>query len=160
MKTTLALQSTHRFSNRLKLLRKKRKQGKIAGATKRRQSLTKDRRNLILSKTGGRCHICGGKIKKSEKWQADHVLAQAYGGKHSIENYLAAHSICNNYRWHYGSEEFQWIMKLGVWLRTLIQNRDDLAMALAERFIKYERHRITRQKTNSVKSGVKSTMQG
>lgn len=148
MKTTLALQSTNRFSNRLKLLRKQRQQGKIAGSTNRRQALTKEQRNLILSKTGGRCHICGGKIKKGESWQADHVLAHAHGGEHSVENYLAAHAICNNYRWHYGSEEFQWIMKLGVWIRTLIEKRDNLAMSLAERFIIYERHRITRQKIN------------
>src|SRR5688572_20269673 len=159
MKTTLALQSTNRFANRLKLLREQRRQGKIAGSTNTRQALTKEQRNLILSKTGGRCHICGGKIKKGENWQADHVLAHAHGGKHSIENYLAAHSICNNYRWHYGSEEFQWIMKLGVWIRTLIEKRDNLAMTLAERFIKYEQHRITRQKTNSVRSAVKSTME-
>ena len=155
MKTTLALQSTRRFANRLKLRREQRRQGKIAGSTKRRQALTNEQRDLILSKTGGRCHICGGKIKKGENWQADHVLAHAQGGKHSIENYLAAHSICNNYRWHYGSEEFQWIMKLGIWIRTLIEKRDNLALALAERFIKYERHRITRQKSNSVKSVVK-----
>ena len=158
MKTTLALQSTHRFANRLKLLREQRQQGKISGTTKRRQSLKKDQRNLILNKTGGRCHICGGKIKNGENWQADHVLAHAHGGEHSVENYLAAHAICNNYRWHYGSEEFQWIMKLGIWLRTLIERRDDLAMALAEEFIKYERYRITRQKSISVKSAVKSTV--
>ena len=159
MKTTLALQSTHRFANRLKLLREQRRQGKIAGSTKRRQALTNEQRDLILSKTGGRCHICGGKIKNGEKWQADHVLAHAYGGEHSIENYLAAHSICNHCRWHYGAEEFRWIMKLGIWLRTLIESRDNLAMALAERFIRHERHRITRQKSNSVNSVVKLTMQ-
>jgi hypothetical protein len=152
MKTTLALQSTNRFANRLKLLREQRRQGKIAGSTNRRQGLTKEQRNLILSKTGGRCHICGGKIKKGENWQADHVLAHAHGGEHSVENYLAAHAICNNYRWHYGPEEFQWILKLGVWTRTLIEKRDNLAMSLAERFIKHERHRITRQKNNSEKS--------
>ena len=159
MKTTLALQSVNRFANRLKLLREQRRQGKLVGSTSRRQTLTKEQRKLILSKTGGRCHICGGIIKKGEKWQADHVLAHAYGGEHSIENYLAAHSICNHCRWHYGSEEFQWIMKLGVWIRTLIESRDNLAMTLAERFIKHERHRITRQKSISVKSVVKSTME-
>jgi len=155
MKTTLALQSTHRFANRLKLLREQRQQGKIAGSTKKRQGLSKEQRNLILSKTDGRCHICGGKIKNGENWQADHVLAHAHGGEHSIENYLAAHALCNNYRWHYGSEEFQWIMKLGVWLRTLIEKRDNLAIPLAEKFIKYERHRITRQKSSLVKPTMK-----
>lgn len=145
MKTDLALQSTNRFANRLKLLREQRRNGKIATSTSR-HSLSKEERILILSKTGGRCHICGGKIKRDEKWQADHVFAHAHGGKHSVENFLAAHSLCNNYRWHYGSEEFQWIMKLGVWLRTLIEKRDFVAMILAERFIKHERHRISRQK--------------
>ena len=146
MKTTLALRSINRFSNRLKLLHKQRRQGKIAASAQKRKNLTKQQRNLILSKTGGRCHICGGKIKRNEIWQADHVLSHSHGGKHSVENYLAAHAICNNYRWHYGSEEFQWILKLGVWLRTRIENRDTLAMELAEKFIKYERNRISRQK--------------
>ena len=159
MKTTLALQSTNRFANRLKLLREQRRHGKMAGSTRRRQALTKEQRNLILSKTGGRCHICGGKIKNGEKWQADHVLAHAHGGEHSIDNYLAAHSICNHCRWHYGSEEFQWIMKLGVWIRTLIESGDNLAMTLAERFIKHERHRITRQKSNSVKTTTEFTLE-
>ena len=152
MKTTLALQSPRRFVNRLKHLHELRRKSKTPISTRKRQSLTKAQRSLILSKTGGRCHICGGKIKKREKWQADHVFAHSHGGEHSIENYLAAHAICNHYRWHYGSEEFQWIMKLGVWIRTIIEKQDDLAMSLAERFIKYERHRITRQKSNSLKS--------
>ena len=29
-----------------------------------------------------------------------------------MHNYLAAHAICNNYRWNYGAEEFQLILKL------------------------------------------------
>ena len=150
MKTTLALQSTRRFANRLKRLHELRRKSKTPISTRKRQSLSKAQRNLILSKTGGRCHICGGKIKKVENWQADHVFAHSHGGEHSIENYLAAHSICNHYRRNYGSEEFQWIMKLGIWIRTLIEREDNLAMALAERFIKHERQRIARQKSNSV----------
>src|SRR5689334_20953073 len=89
MKTTLALQSTIRFANRLKLLRLQRIRGKISDSTKRRQTLSKGQRDLILRKTGGRCHICGGKIKRGENWQADHVLAHAHGGLHDFENYLA-----------------------------------------------------------------------
>jgi len=132
MKTILALQSTHRFANRLKLLHEQRRKGLTHRSAKGRRSLREDQRNLILSKTAGRCHICGGKIKNSENWQADHVLAHAHGGEHSVDNYLAAHSLCNNYRWHYGSEEFQWILKLGVWIRTLIEKRDTSVMALAD----------------------------
>lgn len=145
MKTNLALQSVIRFSNRLKKLHEIRVKEKVVSPA-RRQELTTDERFIILRKTGKRCHICGGKIKRGEAWQADHILSHAHGGKHSLENYLPAHSLCNNYRWHYGAEEFQWILKLGVWTRTLIEKRDNLGMALAEKFIRHEKKRISRQK--------------
>lgn len=148
MKTTLALQSIVRFANRLKKLHALRVKSKALDPT-RRKSLTSKERDLILQKTGKRCHICGGKIKRGEIWQADHILAHTHGGKHSIENYLPAHSVCNNYRWHYGAEEFQWILKLGVWTRTQIEDRTSLGIALAEKFIKYERNRISRQQNSS-----------
>ena len=112
----------------------------------RRQSLRKSQRNEIFLKTRGRCHICGGEILEDETWQADHVISYARGGMHSIDNYLPAHVLCNNYRWSYLSEEFQWILKLGVWMRTLIENEDIKAMELAERFVKHEIHRRSRQK--------------
>jgi HNH endonuclease len=151
MKTTLALQSTIRFANRLKKLRGQRVKGKVVNPAKRK-SLTPEERDLILRKTGKRCHICGGKIKRNENWQADHILAHIHGGKHSFENYLPAHSICNNYRWHYEAEEFQWILKLGVRTRTLIEKRSQLGIDLAEEFIKHELSRISRQKKSSNQS--------
>ena len=64
---------------------------------KKRLSLTEAERAAVLQKTGGRCHICGGPIA-DEKWEADHVLAHSSGGSQSVENYLPAHSLCNNYR--------------------------------------------------------------
>lgn len=70
----------------------------------KRQSLTKDERLLVLSKTDSRCHICGGKIDGA--WDADHVLSHSKGGVHSEDNYLPAHKTCNNYRWEYLAEEF------------------------------------------------------
>ena len=152
MKTTLALQSINRFVNRLKKLHALRVEGKVADRA-RRISLTEQEYSEILRKTGNRCHICGGKIKRNEKWQADHILAHAHGGKHSLDNYLPAHSICNNYRWHYGAEEFQWILKLGVWARTQIEERTSLGTALAEKFIKHERVRISRQKKSNQSKG-------
>lgn len=33
----------------------------------------------------------------------------------SADNFLPAHSTCNNYRWDYLAEEFELILKLGVW---------------------------------------------
>jgi hypothetical protein len=151
MKTTLALQSITRFANRLKKLHALRVKGKVDNPA-RRQSLALKEREIILRKTGKRCHICGGKIKRGEAWQADHILAHTLGGKHSIENYLPAHSICNNYRWHYEAEEFQWILKLGVWTRTQIEKRSWLGIAIADKFIKHELNRISRQRNSSNQS--------
>jgi hypothetical protein len=145
MKTSLALRNANRFAARLKKLRQLRRKAKGVG-TVDRHPLTLSERDLILRKTGRRCHICGGKIGRGEIWQADHILAHTYGGAHSIENYLPAHSICNNYRWFFGAEEFQWILKLGVWFRMQIERRDSLAMALAEKFVKHEQNRISRQR--------------
>ena len=81
--------------------------------------MSKEEGNLIILKTDSRCHICGGEIEGI--WEADHVLSHSKGGSHSIENYLPAHKICNNYRWDYLPEEFQVIMKLGILLRTEIE---------------------------------------
>ena len=148
MKTTRALQSINKFIARLKKLHALRIKAKVVGPA-RRKSLTPSELKDILSKTGRRCHVCGGRIKRSEPWQADHILAHTHGGKQSIENYLPAHSICNNYRRHFGAEEFQWILKLGVWTRTLIETRKGLGIDLAEKFIEHERKRISRQRNPS-----------
>lgn len=96
-------------------------------------------------KTDGRCHICGGDIGTSD-WQADHILAHAAGGKHSVDNYLAAHAICNNYRWNYGAKEFQWILKLGVWMRTQIENGTPVGQTAGQKFCKHESGRSLRGK--------------
>jgi 5-methylcytosine-specific restriction endonuclease McrA len=71
----------------------------------RRRALSKTDRQDALRKTGRRCLICGGRIKRDD-WQVDHVLAHSTGGGQATENFLPAHTIYNDYRWHYGSEEF------------------------------------------------------
>lgn len=114
---------------------------------KKRKPLTKKERTEILLKTDGRCHICGGAIEAA--WEADHVLPHSAGGNHSIENYLPAHSVCNNYRWFYSPDEFQEVMRLGIWLRTQIANKSRLGMQTAEQFVKHEQSRIKRRKSNT-----------
>jgi 5-methylcytosine-specific restriction endonuclease McrA len=149
MKTTLALQNVQRFATRLKNLRAKRRRTK--GANRRpRPALDGAARGEILKKTGGRCHICGGKIGRNEPWDADHVLAHANGGDNSSQNFLPAHKLCNNLRWFYGAEEFQWILKLGVWTRTRIELQDERLMPMLEEFLKYERRRISRHRSNLI----------
>ena len=99
----------------------------------------------MLRKTGGRCHICGGRIRRGSQWSADHILAHAHGGKHDVSNYLPAHGSCNSYRRALGAEEFQWVLKLGVWLRSQIAGKRPDAMALAERFVSHEKRRDKRR---------------
>jgi 5-methylcytosine-specific restriction endonuclease McrA len=110
------------FAAHLRALRAQRASRVVSArvARRRRATLTRADRDAVLRKTGGRCHICGGAIEGSD-WEADHVLAHSTGGTHAADNYLPAHSLCNNYRWDYSAEEFQWILKLGVWLRTQME---------------------------------------
>jgi hypothetical protein len=144
----ITFEGVKQFTKHIQRLRKKRRESvmKIRDTRQPRMSPTYDKRQSILAKTGGCCHICGGPITLEDKWQADHVFAYSQGGKESLDNYLPAHMICNNYRWHYSPEEFQWIMKLGVWFRTQIELEDHKALELTEKFMKHEVRRDARRK--------------
>ena len=139
-------ESVEEYREYLLNLHRKREETKARSkAVKRkRKSLTLKERRQILDKTDSKCHICGGEIHGS--WQADHVLAHSGGGRHSIDNYLAAHPMCNNYRWDYLAEEFQEILRLGVWLRTKIEQNTQLGKFVAAEFLKYEKRRLARRK--------------
>ncbi|MEJ2515909.1 MAG: HNH endonuclease [Gammaproteobacteria bacterium] len=140
------------FAQHLRRLRAKRKKAVAKSREKavRRSSLTPRQRDRILAKTAGRCHICGGKIEG--KWQADHVLAHSAGGVHAEDNYLPAHPLCNNYRWHYTTEEFQLILKLGVMVRTMVEQGKPLGVEIAEAFVSKERQRARR--TRATREGL------
>jgi 5-methylcytosine-specific restriction endonuclease McrA len=126
-------------------LRRKREQDKRNKVRTQRVVLTAAERRQVIAKTAGRCHICGGKVE-DEAWQADHVIAHSAGGTHEVDNYLPAHSVCNNYRWDYLPEEFQFILKLGVWARTQIQRNTTVGRDVATAFTAYETRRIRRRK--------------
>lgn len=134
------------FATHLATLRRKRRRRElwIRSHGQKRKSLTSSERQTIMKKTGGRCHICGEEIQG--KWTADHVSPRAHGGPHITENYLPAHRICNQYRWFFGPEEFQWILKLGVWFRTQIQRKKPGALTLADRFLLHEKSRDRRRR--------------
>ncbi|AGX86755.1 HNH endonuclease [Candidatus Symbiobacter mobilis] len=132
------------FSAHLRILREVRLANKVTNENKRKK-LTKKQRNIILEKTGGRCHICGGPIDGI--WVAGHVFAHTYGGEHTLDNYLPAHRICNAAKWFYGTEELQWILKFGVYFRTQLEeigNPD--AISLAKCFLEHEKRRESRRK--------------
>jgi 5-methylcytosine-specific restriction endonuclease McrA len=142
------------FAAELRRLRAARQNGVAACKAMRQKRclLTKTQRAEVLRKAAGRCHICGGLIDGSD-WEADHVFAHSSGGLHSIENYLPAHSICNNYRWFYGTQEFQWILKLGVWLRTKIENREKIGLEVAKHFTAHDRRRAKRRLKSALSRG-------
>jgi 5-methylcytosine-specific restriction endonuclease McrA len=125
-------------------LRSKRGHGKRHSIRRARASLTAAERRQVLGKTSGRCHICGGKVE-DEKWQADHVMAHSAGGTHDVDNYLPAHATCNNYRWDYLPEEFQFILKLGVWVRTQIERGTTVGNSVASAFAGHEARRVKRR---------------
>ena len=114
-------ENVEEFSLHLKRLRAQREELKAASRSpdRKRSALSSDERDAVLRKTDGRCNVCGGLIEGP--WQADHVLARSGGGDHSLDNYLPAHRTCNNYRWDYLPDEFQEILRMGVWLRTQIE---------------------------------------
>lgn len=130
----------------LAALRAQRREGKRTSIRQGRVALSAMQRRQILGKTGGRCHICGGTIE-SEKWQADHVMAHSAGGVHKEDNYLPAHSLCNNYRWDYLPGEFQYILKLGVWARTQIERGTGVGNDISTAFSAHERRRLIRRKS-------------
>ena len=110
----------------------------------RQTAASASERAHVLEKTAGRCHICGGLISGST-WHADHVLAHSTGGAHRADNYLPAHALCNNYRWDYSAEEFQHILKIGVWTRTQIERRTRFGRDAAAAFLAYDRTRQARR---------------
>lgn len=132
------------FTKKLVRLRSDRKDEKEQHRGKnKRNPPTPKQRNEILAKTGASCHICGGKIKGT--WHADHVVSHSSGGLSQVDNYLPAHQICNSARKAYTPEEFQWIIKLGVWLRTQIANETTVGKDAVEKFCASDKNRVKRQ---------------
>ena len=139
------MMSAESLRRQLRALRDARRQNKAAQAKRNRKSLNAAQRAQVLESTAGHCHICGGAIHDSP-WQADHVLAHSAGGGHSLSNYLPAHALCNNYRWDYSAEEFQYILRLGVWARTQVELGTRVGEAIASRFAADDARRAKRRK--------------
>ena len=102
----------------------------------KRHALPKKKREAVLAKTDGRCHVCGIELEVTS-FHADHVKSHISGGAHAESNYLPSCSTCNNLRWHYSSEEIQVIMKLGRWLKSKIIN-DEEGLLLANQFVNHD----------------------
>src|SRR5690606_41271095 len=119
------------FARHLNRLRDRRRSSREAHlpVRRQRQSLTPRQRAAVLAKTGGRCHICGGKIRRASLWHADHILAHAHGGPHNTDNYLPAHSAGNGPHRAFTPEEFHGIIKPWVWMKTRITKKECVGRA-------------------------------
>lgn len=49
----------------------------------------------LFERAGGRCAHCGRKIGPADKWQADHVIALANGGRHAESNLQPLCPFCH-----------------------------------------------------------------
>ncbi|MBX3023799.1 HNH endonuclease [bacterium] len=144
-RTSSAKQITARL---IKLKRgRKRRHVRAREEGRRRGALTPRQRRDVLAKTAGRCHVCGGTVDGA--WHADHVLAHSGGGRHRADNFLAAHRLCNTYRWDYSPGEFQLILKLGGWIANEIRRSTPVGRAAADGFVKKERRRAGRAKRSA-----------
>lgn len=110
-----------------------------------RVALSQSDRKIIYEKTGGLCHICGCELNLND-FGADHVRAYSQKGSDNIDNFLPSCHPCNGYRWNYSPEEVQWIFKLGIWLRTRIQERENIGLIAGADFILDEVNRENRRK--------------
>ena len=93
-----------------------------------RKSLTPSQRAEVRRKTGGTCHVCGGKLGTS--WQADHVVPHKHGGPATVENCLPVCQRCNRLRWSFSPEVLRLIMRLGIFARMEIRRNSPLGEQL------------------------------
>ena len=136
------------FVRNLRELRVQRNEAQRKAQKMPRKSLTAKERTAIMSKTGGRCHICGGDIDPNSYWEADHVLRRGVGGGNKSDNYLAAHGLCNTYRWDHLPLEMQWVLKIGVWARMQMENKSECGRKMTTLFFENELRRERRKKSS------------
>jgi len=130
------------FQKELKKIRVERRENKVK--RQRNYILSKTDRVLIHQKTDGKCHICGINLSV-DKYEADHIKSHSKEGADTIENFLPSCKTCNNYRWDYLPTELQWILKIGVWARTEIENNTATGFLIAKKFTDHEHSREKRR---------------
>src|SRR5262245_6303698 len=89
-----------------------------------RGSLTPALRKQIWAKTGGTCHVCGGRAGK--RWQADHVVPWKLGGTREVDNYLPICRECNRLRWSHDPKVIRLVLRMGVYAKHAIRHNTAL----------------------------------
>jgi hypothetical protein len=100
------------------------------GAKIQRVKLSSERRRAVRAKTGGSCHVCGGRLGKD--WQVDHVVPHKRGGVAHESNYLPACRQCNRLRWGYRPEVIRLMLRFGRCAKQEIRHRRPLGDNLIE----------------------------
>ena len=85
------------------------------------------------------------------------TLSCIKGHQSYLANQQLPRPITAKSNWHYDPEEFQWILKLGVWLRTQISRRTKIGRDAARSFCGHDRHRATRRKPAKKLSKVRTS---
>ena len=121
----------------------------------------------VFSKTGGRCHFCGAKLRFDNRgfseaprghWEVDHIVQRKHGGRDSADNYLPACTTCNRLRWsktgvdlqlrlfmgYIAVREMEKGTQLGQQLRDLYDRQLD--QNAGRRLATVERHRLRRRR--------------
>jgi 5-methylcytosine-specific restriction endonuclease McrA len=96
----------------------------------RKSGITGRERKKISDKTGGACHVCGGKLGKGG--QVDHVVPHKWGGSSQDSNYLPACRDCNRLRWGYRPEVIRLMLLFGRHAKQEIRHDGSLAKALID----------------------------
>jgi 5-methylcytosine-specific restriction endonuclease McrA len=95
-------------------------------------------RHTIRAITGGRCHVCGGRVGR--RWQADHVVAIKLGGDNGSKNFLPICKPCNRLRWHYSPRVLRMVLLIGVYAKDEILGDTRLGNQLLEMVVRRARH--------------------
>lgn len=128
-------------------LRQLQKQGSDqTGSGRTRLRINAQQRHKILQETANRCHICGGAITDTDYFEVDHVYPAAAGGSNKTDNLLPAHGLCNTVKSNRQGEEFQWVLKIGVWAKKHMQGESQLGEQMLKLFYEQELKRVKRQK--------------
>ena len=137
--------TSEQLSERLKELHDEQRQRRKETRGSERKALTQKERAQVLQKTDARCHLCGEPISKTSSWSADHVLPHSSGGRHAVDNFLAACGVCNRYKLDSPPERFQLILKMGVWSLGQIETKTKLGHQMAAKFLAKETQRHDRK---------------
>jgi len=114
---------------------------------KRRRAFSGEEREIVLAKTARHCHLCGGgarensdgELTEEREFVLDHSVPFASNGKDSLDNLLAAHGLCNGCRWFYSPEEFQWILRMGIWARKQMEDgKTNIGVNMRKPFLENE----------------------